>query len=206
MRALGILGGKHPADIGHGVTVQPFDIAAQRAGKIVGVGDRDIAFARHKTAQLIGVPALRVAGKVVDHALRPGCGRLRAVVFNHRRQQGLRIHVGGGPVTHHALIGRIGEAHIVAGRGFHPVLGVKDDARTLRKSEPLILVILQIGGHAGLQHIALHRLQHARILGPLQAGGIHGQQDIGGRIGPFGLHPGNQLICLALDPVHRDAR
>lgn len=142
MRAFGVLRGEHPANVGNRVFLQPFDLGAQGAGKVIGVGNRNVAFAGHQTAQLVGVTALGIAGKVVDHALCPGLGLFLAKVLDHRCQQRLGVDGSGRPVAHLPLVGRIGQIQIGLRRIRHACLVIKDNPRPLRKTEPFVVGIL----------------------------------------------------------------
>ena len=206
VRAFGVLRGEHPANIGNRVFLQPFNLGAQGAGKVIGVGNRNVAFARHQTAQLVGITTLGITGKVVDHTLCPGLGFFFTKVLDHRGQQRLGIDGCGRPVAHLTLVGRIGQIQIGLRRVRHTGLVIKDDPRALRETEPFVVGILQVTRNAFFQDVAVHGLQHARILGTLQARGVHCQQHIRGRVLPLGLHPRDQLISVAFDAVDGDAR
>lgn len=58
MRAFGILRWKNPANVFAGVSGQAVNVDTDRAGEIESVRNRYITFARHKTAQLVGIATL----------------------------------------------------------------------------------------------------------------------------------------------------
>jgi hypothetical protein len=67
-----------------------------------------------------------------------------------------------------ALVFGIGEVLIGLRRVFHVGLVIKYDARALREREPAVVVVLQIGGDAGLQNVAFDGLQKAKARGARQ--------------------------------------
>jgi hypothetical protein len=56
-----------------------------------------------------------------------------------------------------------------------------------------------------LQHIAFDGLQKAKARRAGKAHGVDGQEHVGGAVGTLGLHPRDQLVGIAFDPVDRDA-
>ena len=199
-----VLRREHPAD--HvDLVADSLHVLADGAGEVIAVRDRDLAFAGHDAAQLVGIAALRRARHVRHHPLGPGAGGLGAVILDDRGQQRLVVGVVRRPDADQSLVPGIGQVEIGARRVADLGLVIEDDPRPLREAEPFVVGILQVAGDAGFQKVAVDGLQHAGLLGPLQPRGVHREQDIGGGIASLGLHPRDQLVGLALDPVHGDA-
>ena len=102
------------------------------------------------------------------------------------------------------LVLRIGQVEVGLRRIGHVRLVIENDPRPLREAEPLVVGILQVGRNARFQHVAVDGLQDPGVLGPLQPRGIDRQQHVGGAVRTLGLHPRDQLVGIALDPVDGD--
>ena len=62
-----------------------------------------------------------------------------------------------------------------------------------------------MGRDAGVQHLRLDGLKQAETVCNLQASGIHGDQDVGWRVGTFVLDALQQFIFLAIQAIDLDA-
>ena len=54
------------------------------------------------------------------------------------------------------------------------------------------------------QHRRRHRLQHPGLPGAMQSSRVHGDQDVGWRLGALAQQPLDQLVGAAFDQVHLD--
>ena len=144
------------------------------------------------------------AGEVGEQPRAPGLGRLGAVVGDHRGHHREVVGARGRAGTDHALVGRVGERLVGLRRVRHPVLGVEDHPGALRHAVPVAVGVTQVLGDPLVQHLGMHRAEQTVLVGQPDSPGVHRQEDVGGAVRAFGLHPGDQLLGGALDAVHLD--
>ena len=91
-------------------------------------------------------------------------------------------------------------------RRFRDIGGVvENDPRTLAKTEPLVVAVLQVGGNAGFQNVTVDGLQNATVLGAFQTGRINRKQDVCRAVAAFRNHSGDQFVCVSFDAIDGDA-
>ena len=108
-------------------------------------------------------------------------------------------------MTDLALVLGISQFDVGLRRVGHVGLVIEDDASALREAEPLVVGVLQVVGDPGLQDRAVDGLQDTGGLRALEPRSVDGQKDVGRAVRALGLHPRDQLVGVAFDPVDGDA-
>src|SRR5690606_20925125 len=110
---------------------------AHQPDEIIGVGERDAAFAARHRPDLVGVTAFRTARHVVDHPLEPGHGLLQAMVLDHRAEQRQVVGVASRTGADLALVRRIRQRLVgLYALGVYVLLVVNDDPGAIGEPEP----------------------------------------------------------------------
>lgn len=127
-----------------------------------------------------------------------------ADVLDQRGAEGQVVGVAAGAGAHLALQGRVGQVFVVAHLvGRHAELVVNDDPGAGREREPAVGV--QVVGDRRLEGVGLHRCEHPGRVGGGEAGGVDGDEHVGGAVGALVADALEKLVFLALDAVDLDA-
>ncbi len=161
-------------------------VGPQQAGKVVRIAQCNIAFARRRRFELVGIAAFGRTREVGGHAFRPRFSFVVAVGADDRTHQRQVVHVASRTGANASLVFRVGKIFVT---GYFPRLDdrfvVHDDAGAARKSEPVALGVAVIGRDARFEYLRLDRHKEAELLGTPQAANVPRDENVGRAVDAF---------------------
>ncbi len=153
---------------------------------IIGIADCQVTNTLRYGLDLVDIGPLRFASKIVFQSLKPGFCVFLAMMGNHRGHQCDIVNMHSRTETNAPLPFRIGKFFVCRnGVGLHTIKRRIKNTCTSCQTNPQMVLITELFGDIGIDHIALKRCCDIGINSILDAPDINRQQKIGRTVAAF---------------------